>query len=618
MSTQGRTLQSTAQRLDTVAKWLQTGSLGSFKSDAAALKECVELAGVLEKEHDTWESIILTAGRYGGAARLRAMAAMLATCAHKDAATLLRDTQAVCLYFQATRWANTLLTTPGASPPNSTQQSVGRALLRTRVLHGCCRQLAGLADPVASAPANREQATDPPNPILVDAMRFKAVNCAANLVAVLVFHGTRYLPQPGDSAVVQGGCGAIVGAADQEEPSPCSWVLELVSCVSSSAVLEHAARAVLRLAGWLQRRATGAGGGLGPLWAVNVTEVHRAAKKVSTAFFNLSNMTHCAVLLDGEDTAAVDGDHESAETVDIVCTAPLLAQPYELDAAHVSLLRCALSGPCVRHLVLCTGLRALCALDGGGDYGLTQVPGAQWLPPELPGVVQTNQHQQQEHQVGMGSLFELLNLLTLLAMSPCDPDAEPPGRDTRLQLTMRVARVAMAVAACRTRPAVAGSGGGGGGDGDGDDDGDLQCSAALVAVQALHFAWRHMPPPEDQDDGRRSEAVGEWAALLGEVAGSGLVTGAEVQERVAYRMGLMLGLHSDLVGPHYTGGAFLACGPSAFLCVLGRHARRAACNVRRCAHAGSTCTLVAGCLVRVYGVAHVYSRCAACACCPAP
>ncbi len=337
----------------------------------------------------------------------------------------------------------------------------------------------------------------------------------------------------------------------QGEPHPSSLVLELVSCLSSSAVLEHAARGVLQLAGWLQQGASEAGEGweaqgsgrggvaqqqqqAGP-GGVQVDELHECALAVAAAYQKLTSLTASLGLSDGEVADSVSLDPSD--------TAPFLARWHELGPVHTSLLHRALSGPCVRHLVQCMGLRTLCALDGGPTYGVPEGAGMQWLP-----YVTALSYEPPQQPVLLRASSQL-DFLTLLAMSPCDPDAdaEPPGRGMRLRLTMRVARAAMAAAGGAGVPDAAG-------DGNAVRFAMAPGTAGLVAVQALHFAWRHMPPPEGRGGSRRRAALREWAAMVGEVAGSALVPSME--QRVACRLGLLLGAHPDLLRPATADGAF--------------------------------------------------------------
>lgn len=139
----------------------------------------------------------------------------------------------------------------------------------------------------------------------------------------------------------------------------------------------------------------------------------------------------------------------------------------------------------------------------------------------------------------------LQNLVAMLYMQRGDPGAgagvQHPGRGTRLQLTLRVAHAAVG--------AMAGAGGSG-------TSGSSpryvlgQAEAAFVAVQALHKAWRHMPPPgAPARADRRRGALRRWAAAAEQVARSGLATGARPFPLCGRNLACMLRLHPSYVGP---------------------------------------------------------------------
>ncbi len=402
----------------------------------------------------------------------------------------------------------------------------------------------------------------------------------------------------GEEVLAQGAVAAPEEAVQTGGRAPALFVQELVAAFSSSGVVEHASRGMLLLAGLQQLWAEqGTGGGAG--WEATAGQLQllqhplgqpRRAWQAAAAAFSgtyriLSTLTASPGLLDGSTTSSGDGltptpataaEAEAAEAapahhLDPATAAPLGTAEHQLGPEHLRLLRRVLSGPCTRHLVLCMGLRTLCELDGGPTYGLPEAAGMQRLPFAVPG----------QCPGGEGLLVlhgsPLHNLITLLAMRPGEEGegaqgvpgpasrpggsgtaafaaarsrgvAQPPGRGTRLQLTLRVAR-AVAAAAVRARNRGA--------------PGGPTCavvepaSAAAVAVQALHLAWRHVPPPASGKGGgggggggRRRAALRQWAAVAAEVACSGPVMRPSLEEAQALeRLGLLLGLHPSVVGP---------------------------------------------------------------------
>ncbi len=638
-------LPSTISRLINITKWLTADQIGTLDSESEIYTECASLAARLGQELAVWRQLASNTVQQVPLAKLRAILAVLASCSHQTAA---RDDVARVL-AAAAEWIAEALVQPPNDPPSSTQLSVARALLRARVLHGCSRQLGGMADRIAGASGQplqplspgstsaQEQAAQPPQldfgPWVEGVALCTTAHTVTYLLSTLALLSTRCPPfkaegaedefvdvfcafdvgssegtegeghQDGGSSAGEAGPGTSTEAAgsagsgeeagmsgeereraseqqqqqgaagaehlaagpvhaeagaEQGEPHPSSWVLELVSCLSSSAVLEHAARGVL-LAGTkvkqqhLQQQQQ-------PQQCQQSTEALRAyagslqqcAISVVGTYCRLSSLTCSRHFLEGE---GPDGAQPPAAFDDSLAPgdrAPLRAQPHAFDMLSTYLLRRALSGPCVRHLMLCMGLKALCALDGGPTYGVPEGAGMQWLPLAVttwPSGAQSLPLQQQPNFVLLSDLA-LLNLLMLLAMSPCDPDAdaEPPNRGTRLRLTLRVAWAAVLAARKVEVPIPAGCG-----------DNIVRYAmtprdAGQVAVEALHFAWRHMPPPEGRGGSRRRAALREWAALVGEVARSALVPSME--DKTAYRLGLLLGAHPDLLRPSTANGAF--------------------------------------------------------------
>ncbi len=129
-----------------------------------------------------------------------------------------------------------------------------------------------------------------------------------------------------------------------------------------------------------------------------------------------------------------------------------------------------------------------------------------------------------------------------------------PGRATRLQLTLRVAR-AVASKGVQARRSAA--------DAPGATRYYLEPGGAsfVTAVQALQFAWRHMPPPPAPlgrgDGGRRRAALHEWAAAVGQVASSGIVAHVEADAAAAFRLGQLIGLMRHTLGPVSGRGGFM-------------------------------------------------------------
>ncbi len=238
-----------------------------------------------------------------------------------------------------------------------------------------------------------------------------------------------------------------------------------------------------------------------------------------------------------------------------------------LDAPHTCPLRRALSGPCTRHLVLCQGLRTLCALDGEGGhyYGLPEEAGLQHMPVVLDPTATAAKPSGRERQSPGVTLLapqSLNNLIVLLAMQPSSSEAgggeaEPPDRATRLHLMLRVARAAAAAAGVRA--AGAGVGGGSSGAGSSGGSGAMQYGIAPLnvvrpAMCALEFAWRLMPPRGVYGSRRRDGALRRWAQAAAEVAGGLSQCWAALHDwdertviRLGGRLGQLLGLNVDAV-----------------------------------------------------------------------
>lgn len=376
---------------------------------------------------------------------------------------------------------------------------------------------------------------------------------------------------------------------------------EVLTAMRDSSVLEHLSRGVLLLAGWLQH----------PKQQQQqqpelLSVFQRACGNMARLYRSLSTFTNSPDFLDGPCSVHAASGVQAAAPKDWPhCLPPLEAERHALKAAHVSLLRRILMGPCARHLVLCMGLCALAELDGGSTYGA----------PEAAGLRHVSVTAADKDSSGMSEVCQaaaIINLLTLLAMSLDDPrsgtgagagpgagagagagagtgGSQPPGRGTCLQLTLRAARATAARGASGARV--------GGCDGDGQPSGYFFFT---VAVQALQFAWRHMPPPQGLAQGRgwgrrgdgcwrRRAALRQWAAAAEAVARSRVATVVHgidhdddsSHKEVPYRLGLLLGLHPRVVGPVGRGGGWWCWGLGCVGrgCVAWGRAR-GACNVQ--------------------------------------
>ncbi len=343
---------------------------------------------------------------------------------------------------------------------------------------------------------------------------------------------------------------------------------EVLMALSDSSVLEHLSRGVLLLAGWLQHPKQQRQQQQQQHDFLRVLQ--RACVHMTTLHRSLSSSTNSPDFLDGANAvhAASDGQAAAPEGRP-PCLPPLEAGRHVLKAAHVSLLRRVLLGPCARHLVLCMGLCALAELDGGSTYGV----------PDSAGLRHVSVAAADKEPSGMSEVRQaaaVINLLTLLAMRTDDPGSgagagpgagagagaggmETPGRGMCLQLTLRAVHATVADGANRGR--VGGCGG------HGQPPGYFFFT---VAVQALQFAWRHMPPPQGLVQGRgwrrdgcrrRRAALRQWAAAAEAVVCSRAATVVysndhddSAHEEVQYRLGLLLGLHPSVVGPVERGG----------------------------------------------------------------
>ncbi len=635
MSTSTGPVQNTVRRLQLITSRFQVGAISPSESETFE-RECLALADRLHKEGEVWKKLGISQAAWSPA-RFGALVSLVSACLHVNGAvhTFLDSPGKLRLLAAASSsFSDALWTVSELKLPTSSRQAVVKELLLARMLQGCSRQLASLAEVLAPKNTTQDSPTaQPPHSSL------EALSPECNLAGLLgplvcllcqvrlfsapgphprddsgggeeerVSYAAEELvgQQEGDNQQKQHGVedgrrewgGAEEAGTQQQQAHVAAGpgkppvrerlhdlLQEVLSEISSSGVLEHLSRCVLLLAGRLQGGGEAgegqAQGGRGSNGAqrqqqqhrsnCNDMYLHRIVFYAGGAYNILMTLTQSPGLLDGDCGCPADpgsgrpGAAHDTGINDEMDTAPLGTFDVFQGPTQVSLLRQVLSGPCARHLVLCAGLTALSALDGGTTYGM---PGGAGLQQLMPAVLPTRSELvwQRRSQTVQLNVDALLNLLNLLAMRPCDPEAEPPGRAMRLQLTLRVARAAVAAAASATAT--------------GRSQGGPQYylergDAAMVAVQALHFALRHMPPPGDgQGDGdhgsrRRLRALRRWAALAEEVArkaapersdGHGNEGGA-----VGRRLGLLLGLDPRLVRPETPGGECGLC-----LCTCGK------------------------------------------------
>ncbi len=669
MSTSSTVAGSTVCRLLLITSRFQARAISRSKSeDETFERECWALAARLNKERGIWEKLGNSQAAWSPA-RVDAVVLLVSACLHvRDAARpfldgpgKLRLLDAAAYWFSESLWAMCNLKLPA-----SQRQAVADAVLRGRILQGCSRQLASLADILAP----KSNIQDMPSAQLphssLETLRPACtfVQCLGQLVFALCHVHLFSTPRPGlqkdissgeqeavrtyaegvvgqqdrgaqrtqhgaeDGGREQGGTGQqgiqqqqqARGAAGTEAAPeverrclqqargaagtevapeverPRDLLQEMLTGNSSSGVLEHLSRCVLLLAGALQGVGpSGSGHGHGEQGTNRSSGQQQQQQQqqqqcrcdyndhivynAEQAYKGLSVLTKRPGLLDGDGCCCPAGGgpdrpgsgHHALTSADEYDTALLGALDTFQGPAEVSLIRRALSGPCTRHLVLCAGLNALRALDGGSTYGMPEGAGLQLLMPVFPS---TRPEQGGQQQLDADAL---LNLLTLLAMRSCDPDAEPPGRAMRLRLTLRVVRAAVAAAAAAADASRSGPS-------PGEPHYFLKRGdAAMVAVQALHFALRHMPPPPPAGDreykgggggGRRFQALRRWAALAEEVACKAAPTrgGGVWSGDAGRRLGLLLSLDTGVVRPETAGGG---CGSHLCMCrvcdgVVGR------------------------------------------------
>ncbi len=524
-------------------------------------QECEALATFLRREHDIWRRCRLASGCIdaGSPTRLLALLSLVIHNSHPARTLTGSETSGgsslSVLANVALEWVGDLLgETPGVDRPGESQLVIASALLRAKVFQGWGRQLSIAIDALSRA-------------ALTDNLE-RGLLWSGNAVHVL--HNATFL-----TSVL-----ADLSRHCELELLEGGPVELLLPALDTSSVLELTSRAVLVLAGWLrtsgermEKRVQDVGRRLQLMhvYAEKRKALREVCRLFSSAFHDLSGLTGSPELFGGSTGAgptsapsspASPADPSSGPPIhrlDPIHAAPLWATDRRLDPTHILRLRRLLSGPCARHLVLCLGLRSLCELDGGSMYGVPETAGLEELLPLTVHRSTTSQQQAQRQGVWLREPDPLANLLTLLAMAPDDPEAEPPGRAMRLRLTIRVARAAVASAHVprdgNGGSSAGGGSGGPGGSGSGPPSGSaralLQSDSTKIAVQALQFAVRHWPPPQGRGGGRRRRAaLRQWAAAAEAVACGGLVlvVGSEWRDSSPYRLGLLLGMHPSLMG----------------------------------------------------------------------
>ncbi len=600
------------------------GTASSESESNAWREECMALVSLLYAEDRLVQKLRTSIHQVTTCGRLRAMLSLLSACIHSpDILSPVCYHTVSNIHFKAATWTRCYLTIdPGIGRPNSAQLAVAEALLRAKVLQGCSRLLASAAAAVAASgqgpqPVQSRRSDEeareldgalsttncllPPLTTLCGGLQPDSPSRATGQGPT-----SRVMAQRASSSTTHGldgseghagavkpggemqrgekgqegglqGPEAAPGAVEQVATQPAGLLQQLVAALYDSCVLEHVARGVLVQAGYLQRMQR-AGRQQGP--------------EHGFLHFGLSNLccffaAQYADLLDLHFGRQIPGAHSIGSAAspqrgdDCVPeqahrgeaapalphqqhastpTPPLAASGQHVGAAHMPLLDRVLSGPCARHLVLCQGLRALCALDGGGDYGLPEEAGLQGLP---LWVVRDDGEETQHVRL---AATPLRNLVVMLAMHRGDqgPEAEAqlPSRGTRLQLTLRVAHAA----ASRAKAEAGGSGSG---------ESSQRCvlsqaDAASIGVCALRMAWRHMPPPAGPARAdRRRAALRRWAAAAEQVACRVAATGARLRPVVVRNMACMLRLHPSYVGPLERQGGLRGGGVGMFGCRAG-------------------------------------------------
>ncbi len=462
-----------------------------------------------------------------------------------------------------------------------------------------------MTDAVAPRPAPHQQHNTQPQEAHPDATELLTVIVHGATCLLIVLTGI-CTDWPGDLP----GCGGP--AAPEVRPqllalSPADLVPELVSELASSGVVEQVARGLLVLGGWwrsvaphgqpqpgswegqmqqaqqqqAQQQDQLQQGLASPAAAISFCRDALAHVRDFSSAYQLVSHLNLEPLEGPEEHEDAGGDGVLGQQPQGVLRHSLWPQWDVVDGPQGAPLRRALSGPCAHLLVLAAGLQALCALDGGPGYGTPGPVGQQHLPlaggAEGEGAGEGNSGGQAQGQGGAPPELEpLCNLVALLAMRPCGAGAGAaeagaagagagaagalpaavealPCRATRLQLTLRVARAAAQVAA---RAAAA--------EGSAADSrqgaGEAEVAVSL-AVQALYYAVRHLPPSRGAGPGaRRRAALRQWAEAVGEatavaVRRGGVGGGGDCQRDtvgwegdVGYRLRALLGLHPHLVG----------------------------------------------------------------------
>ncbi|PNH03167.1 hypothetical protein TSOC_010803 [Tetrabaena socialis] len=293
-------------------------------------------------------------------------------------------------------------------PPLVAARRVGfaRRLLRTQPLQCCARRLAS----VGAALLSFERGGEGPQE---QTRRGAAGSNAAR--AQLARADDLELPKDARTAIVQAmslieglTCVAAHADGEEEDASPQNELAqlrqELAAALRDSCVLEHAARALLLLFGCCLQRPDE----------------------------------------NGNDCAVAFGISHALDGIAELLPSGHLAAPTSSPVALAAALRGVISGRCVQHAVLVSGVVALCAADGGPSYGL---PGELLQRVPLIGLRQVPAGTPAGFDLRLASGRQVLDFRALRcmvrALSSRDRVA-PPGRHGALALLLRVGRRAVA------------------------------------------------------------------------------------------------------------------------------------------------------------------------------
>ncbi len=589
---------STIVRVKALCSWLQAGGIVSSESELNSWrKECKALASLLYLEDKLLEDMCTSIHQVTSPGRLLAMLSLLTgSILSPDAAAKLPYDAMSNIHSKAVVWICSFLDIdPEHGGPSSSQLAVAEVLLRAKVLQGCSRLLASATAPVAASGEGTQcvwrQSLARKGDEEARALDFalSTANCLLPPLATVcgMLQSTSTAPSTGQRAsssttpgrdgserqarAIELGDEVQRGEKGQEDglqgqgahpggvahvAQPAGLLQQLVAALDDSCVLEHFARGVLVQAGYLQRTQQ-AGRHHSQAHAQLYNGLSSFCASFAMLYSDLLNLQAGAGLPGAGSSRSAARPQQGGEGAPARALGDAAAPPTsqhgasrtpaleasgdDLDAAHVPLLGRVLSGPCARHLVLCQGLRALCALDGGGDYGLPVEAGLHSLPLCKGGHEDEDQEElSQRVRLAVGP-FQ--NLVAMLSMHRGDQggeeEAQLPGRGTRLQLTLRVVHSA----------AGAKAGGSGGGSGGSPRHVLDQAEAGFVAVYSLHKAWRHMPPPcAPARANHRRAALRRWAAAAEQVARSGAATGARSYPLCGRNLACMLRLHPSYVG----------------------------------------------------------------------